>query len=87
MGCPIVAARVGGIPEIIQHDVDGLMHHLEDPTDLAAKIVALLNDPPRAARLGHEAAKTFEQRFHPQVIAGRLVEFYSQVIRIHQQES
>ncbi len=87
LGCPIVTARVGGIPEIIQDDVNGLMHHSADSTDLAAKIIALLNDSPRAARLGHEAANTFERRFHPEVIAGKLVEFYSQVIRAHQRKS
>jgi len=87
MGCPIVAARVGGIPEIVQHDVNGLMHHSEDSTDLAAKIIDLLNRPSRAACIGHEAAKTFEQRYHPHVIAGRFVEFYSQVIRARQRKS
>jgi glycosyltransferase involved in cell wall biosynthesis len=76
LGCPIVAARVGGIPEIMQDQVDGLLHRPEDPDDLAAKIVALMNDPARAAQLGGHAAVTCEKRFYPEFIATQMVDFY-----------
>jgi glycosyltransferase involved in cell wall biosynthesis len=81
MGCPIVAARVGGIPEIIQDHVNGLTHRPEDPDDLAEKVLALLNDSARASQLGRQAAATCESRYHPDVIAARMVDFYRQVIR------
>ncbi len=42
----------GGIPEILQDSVNGLLHRSEDPADLAAKIVYLLRNPVRAAELG-----------------------------------
>jgi glycosyltransferase involved in cell wall biosynthesis len=80
MGCPTVAARVGGIREILEDQVDGLLHRPEDPDDLAAKIVTLLNEPARAAGLGRHAAETCERRFHPDVIARRFAEYYSQII-------
>ena len=80
LGCPIVAARVGGIPEILQDQADGLQHRPEDPDDLAAQIISLLNDPVRAAELGQSAATTCEKRFHPDVIAKRMVDFYRQSI-------
>ena len=79
-GCPTVAARVGGIREILEDEVDGLLHQPGDADDLAAKILTLLNDPARAARLGRQAAETCQRRFHPRVIASRFVEFYSQMI-------
>jgi glycosyltransferase involved in cell wall biosynthesis len=84
LGCPTVAARVGGIPEILQDRVDGLLHRPEDPDDLAAKIVALLNDPARAAQLGRQAATMCERRFYPQAIAARMINFYRRVIARHQ---
>jgi len=80
-GCPTVAARIGGICEILQDEVDGLLHRPEDPDDLAAKILTLLNDPAGAALLGRQAADSCERRFHPNVAASRFVEFYSQMIR------
>ena len=48
-GCPIVAARVGGIPEIIRDGIDGLLHNSGDTDDLATKIVTMLSDSVRAA--------------------------------------
>ncbi len=75
-GCPIVAARVGGIPEIIRDGVDGLLHRAGDPDDLAAKIVNLLRDPARAAELGRRAASRCEQEFHPVAVAARMAAHY-----------
>jgi glycosyltransferase involved in cell wall biosynthesis len=80
LGCPIVAASVGGIPEIMQDQVDGLLHRPEDPEDLAAKIVTLMNDPARAAQLGGHAALTCEQRFYPEAIATQMVDFYRRAL-------
>ena len=80
LGCPMVAARVGGIPEILQDQVDGLMHRPEDDDDLAAQIITLLTNPDRAAGLGQHAAQTCEQRFYPEAIASRMIAFYSQTI-------
>ena len=80
VGCPVVAARAGGIPEAFRVDVDGLSHRPEDSDDLASKIITLLNNPARAAQLGRQAATSCEKRFHPDVIAERMVDFYRQSI-------
>ena len=81
LGCPIVAARVGGIPEIIRDGIDGVLHRVGDPDDLAAQILSLLENPGHAAELGRQAAARCEQQFHPAVIAARMIDFYRQVIR------
>jgi glycosyltransferase involved in cell wall biosynthesis len=80
LGCPTVAANVGGIPEILQDGFNGLLHRSEDPADLAAKIVYLLKNPLHAAELGRQAASDCERKFYPDVIAGRLLEFYRRVV-------
>jgi glycosyltransferase involved in cell wall biosynthesis len=87
MGCPTVAARVGGILEIIDDQDNGLLHRPEDSADLAAKILTLLNDPARAALVGRRAAEHCEQQFHPNVIAGRFAEFFNQVIQRWRREN
>jgi glycosyltransferase involved in cell wall biosynthesis len=79
-GCPIVAANVGGIPEILQDGVNGLLHRAGDAADIAAKIIHLLKNPAQAAQLGHQAAADCERQFYPDVIASRLVKFYHGII-------
>ena len=80
-GCPIVAAKVGGIPEILDDQRDGLLHRSEAPDDLAAGIITLLKNPVRAQQLGANAAVTCERRFHPEIIAKQTVEFYRGLTR------
>jgi glycosyltransferase involved in cell wall biosynthesis len=80
MGSPTVAADVGGIPTIVPDGICGLLHRVEDPGDLAAKILRLLKDPSHAARLGHRAAIECQRRFYPDVVAEQSVEFYRRTL-------
>ncbi len=80
MGCPIVAARVGGISEILRDGVDGLLHQPGNAVDLADRILELLSDPGRAAELGASAAAHCEREFDPIAIATRLAEHYQQLL-------
>jgi glycosyltransferase involved in cell wall biosynthesis len=80
MGCPTVAAKIGGITEIVRDQDTGLFHRAEDPADLAAKIRILLTEPTHAAEMGHRAAQDCEQRFHPNVVADRFAKFFAQVV-------
>jgi glycosyltransferase involved in cell wall biosynthesis len=52
---PVVASNVGGIPDVVTHDVDGLLVAPDDATALAHAMVRLLNDRDLAARLGANA--------------------------------
>jgi glycosyltransferase involved in cell wall biosynthesis len=82
-GCPLVASSVGGIPEIVTDGVNGLLCQPGDPTDLAAKLGQLLQDPARAERLGCRARRDCETRFSPVALAGRMAAFYRRVIERH----
>ena len=54
-GRAVVASRIGGIPEQIAHDEDGLLVEPAEPVALADAVGALLRAPARAARLGAAA--------------------------------
>ena len=54
-GCAIVAANVGGIPEMIRDGVDGLLVDARNVGDLASAIESLLDDPARRRALGDSA--------------------------------
>jgi glycosyltransferase involved in cell wall biosynthesis len=53
-GRPIVASRVGGIPDLTGED-GAVLVSPGDPAELAAAVTALLDDPATAARLGKAA--------------------------------
>jgi glycosyltransferase involved in cell wall biosynthesis len=64
-GLPIVASCVGGIPELIEDGVSGLLVPPAEPAALAAALGDCLVDVPRAARLGEHAALRARTIFAP----------------------
>ena len=51
-GLPVVATRVGGVPDLISPGEQGLLVEPRDPAGLAAAITRLLGDPAAAATMG-----------------------------------
>jgi glycosyltransferase involved in cell wall biosynthesis len=75
-GAPIVATAVGGVPELIETGVHGLLVRPEDPEDLAAAMQKLLEDRELAARLGAAAKERQRANFDLDVVVRRLEELY-----------
>jgi glycosyltransferase involved in cell wall biosynthesis len=62
-GLPIIASRVGGVPELIESGVDGLLVPADAPGELASAINSLIEQPALAAGLGRAARAKAEKRF------------------------
>lgn len=60
---PVVASRVGGVPEVITHGVDGLLVPPADPAALADALIRLASAPDLRARLGSAGRRTVVERF------------------------
>ena len=72
----VVATRVGGIPETVVDGETGLLTRVADPVDLADKLVALLNDPARAAAMGRRGRARAVAEFTWQRVAARYLAAY-----------
>lgn len=80
-GCPIVATAVGGIPELIQDGVNGLLCQPADPECLAQKIRILIDDSSLRARLGAAARASYERGpFQMNVVSAQFVSIYQDAI-------
>ena len=62
-GLPVVSTAVSGIPELVKHDVTGLLVPPNDPGALAAALQRLLADPRHAMLLAHAARDALEETF------------------------
>jgi len=71
-GRAIVASNVGGLAELIDDGVDGLLVQVGDDDALAEAIVGLLNDLPRAASIGKLGRVKFEEQLTASAAAARL---------------
>ena len=77
-GTAVVASRVGGIPEVVEDGVTGLLVDLGPSfeADLAAAVTSLLDDPTRAAAMGEAGRRRAETSFGWDAIAQQTVEVY-----------
>jgi glycosyltransferase involved in cell wall biosynthesis len=62
-GLPVVASRVAGIPEVVQHDVTGLLVDAGDAPQLGTALASLADDAELRARLGRAARDFVRPRF------------------------
>jgi N-acetyl-alpha-D-glucosaminyl L-malate synthase BshA len=65
MACevPVVASKVGGLPEVIEHGVTGFLHAPEDRAGMADSLIALLTDEALHDRIAQAASRDVRERF------------------------
>jgi glycosyltransferase involved in cell wall biosynthesis len=76
---PVVASRVGGIPELVLHGRTGLLVTPGDPEALADALDRVLSHPDEARTLGAEGRRIARERFSQERMLSRLVELYEDV--------
>lgn len=79
-GRPVVAARQGGMPELIEDGVEGLLATPGDPLAYAEALDTLLGNPARAAALGRAARRAVEQRHAHTHTAAQAVALYTRTL-------
>lgn len=83
-GCPVVATTVGGIPELIEDGVNGLLCHPKNSEELAKNILSLIEDPNLRTRLGCAARESYEQGpFQPAALCAHFSSIYNQALKIN----
>ncbi len=80
-GVPIVATKVGGIPEIIEDGVSGILIPPEDPEGLAEAIVKTYENPNFASEMAKNAYIRFEKYFTAEKMARQYEKVYKELLR------
>jgi len=82
-GTPCAAFRVGGIPDMVEHGVNGYLAKPFDPEDLAKAVSWIIEDPDRNRSLSEQARKTVERDFDIEKVARRYTSIYQEVLQGH----
>lgn len=80
-GLPVIASRVGGIPELVVDGVNGRLVPPDDPEALAAAMTELADDPTLRQRMGQASRERFETRFSMDRLRDRVTAAYNALIR------
>ncbi len=80
LGVPVVAARCGGIPSMINENKDGLLFEKGDPEDLARAILQMWDEPVISAVYGDNASIHARVTHNPDTNYKRLMEIYKTIM-------
>ena len=75
-GLPIITTNVGGIPEIIDDNITGLLVASKNPDQLAKKISRLADNKTLAEKLAGRAKTTVQQKFSKEKMAEQTMGVY-----------
>lgn len=77
---PVVAARSGGLPEVIEHGVTGLLYEPGNPQDLAATIERLMGSSDLRREIADHAYRTLSKRFSMDLYVTGIASVLTQVL-------
>lgn len=78
-GKPVIATRVGAVPQLIDQDQTGMLIEPGDVAGLSAAVLKLLEDSERAHQLGEKGRAKIIERFSAESMARRYLQVYSEV--------
>lgn len=79
-GKPVIGAKVGGVAEIIDDYENGLFFELENPQDLADKIIFLINNKDIRSKLGFSARQKIENYFTKEILSSKSINYYESLL-------
>jgi len=82
-GLPVLGANHGGVPEMIEAGIDGMLVRPGDAGDLAAAILTLIDDPMRLIRMGICARERARRQFQLSDFVKEFEAVYDLIIRDH----
>jgi glycosyltransferase involved in cell wall biosynthesis len=77
---PVVSTAVGGIPDLIEQNMHGLLVPARDPDALARAVAELLSDPQRARTMGARGRERRRAEFNLETMIHRLEDLYRQLL-------
>jgi glycosyltransferase involved in cell wall biosynthesis len=77
----VVATRVGGLPEVIEHGVTGFLHPPDDLDGMAASVFRLLADGSLHRQVARAARRAAHERFCDERIVPVYEAYYEEILR------
>lgn len=78
---PIICSRIGGLPEIVEDNITGLLYEPGNVSELAARIQTLWQDVDLCKQLGYAGRKKLEEKYGAEKLMDRLIGIYEKLMK------
>ena len=79
-GLPVVATKVGGVHEVVEDGMTGILVPPEDPGAIAKAVLSLLADRDKAGRMGDEGREVFLEKFSSRAMVAGVEALYQDLV-------
>ncbi len=79
-GKPVIATNVGGVPEVVNDGVSGILVYQGDPEALHRAMNELLEDREKLKRMGHNGKKVCNENFDSKTMIGKIENLYDSLM-------
>ncbi len=80
-GCPVVATRVGGVAEVVEHEVTGLLVESGNSAELADALRRLITHPDLSKQMGIEGRERAKREFSVEIMIGKTERVYNELLK------
>lgn len=80
IGKPIVASRIGGIPELIADGENGYLYKANDINELKEKLMLMLDNDDKVNRFAQKSRELYESYYSPDSYYNELIKIYNKVM-------
>src|SRR5678815_1597408 len=82
MACevPVIASRVGGIPEVVTDGETGFLSEVGDVTKMAEDAARLLSDETFRKQMGKRARESAVSRYRTDIVIPQYIRFYEEIL-------
>ena len=81
MGLPVIATRMGAIPEMIDHNRGGFLVNGHDEREIIKALRTLISDPDKRSRMGLYNRRKCEAEFRASVVIDKFISIYQQILQ------
>jgi glycosyltransferase involved in cell wall biosynthesis len=78
---PVVAANIGGIPEVIEDGVNGYLVPPKDAGQLRERMARLIQDAALRVRMGNSGRSRYEEKFRADAMGRKVLDLYDRLLR------
>lgn len=79
---PVVATKVGGIPELINSEENGILVESKNSSALSKAIISLLNDEEKRKNMGKRGKEILEKKFTKEIMVENTIKVYEEILGI-----